>query len=108
MRHPLPGIEKSRKDRNKCPTPAEFVTLGALPTDNDFVIAMDERRKVNIERVVGALTEIADELDERRDSLTPLEWRTYAWARSSLAVLAGIRIEEALAELDPSEFPVTP
>jgi hypothetical protein len=52
-----------------------------------------------------ALTEIADQLDERRDSLTPLEWRTYAWARSSLAVLTAIRVEEALAEVDPADLP---
>lgn len=71
-------------------------------------MAVDERQKVNIERVVEALSEIAEKLDEQRDSLTALEWRTYAWARSSLAVLTAIRIEEALAGVDPSEFPASP
>lgn len=62
---------------------------------------------MNTERAMKELTEIASRLDERRDSLTSLEWRTYAWARSSLAVLSAIRVEEALADLDPSDLPST-
>lgn len=71
------------------------------------MIAVDERRRVNTERVMEELNEIAVQLDERRDSLTELEWRTYAWARSSLAVLSAIRVEEALAGVDPFDLPVT-
>ena len=56
---------------------------------------------------MGELIEIAAQLDERRDSLTELEWRTYAWARSSLAVLSAIRVEEALAGVDPLDLPIT-
>lgn len=62
---------------------------------------------MNTERVMEELNEIAVQLDERRDSLTELEWRTYAWARSSLAVLSAIRVEEALAGIDPFDLPVT-
>lgn len=69
---------------------------------------MNERRGVDTEKAMEALTEIAAELDERRDSLTPLEFRTYAWARTSLAVLTAIRIEESLSRVDASDIPVIP
>jgi hypothetical protein len=55
---------------------------------------------VNTDRAMEALTDIAAELHDRRDSLTPLEWRTYAWARASLAVLTSIRIEESLSDVE--------
>ena len=69
------------------------------------MIAVEERRRVSTQRAMEALTDIADQLDERRDTLTPLEWRTYAWARSSLAVLSAIRVEESLSELNPDDLP---
>jgi hypothetical protein len=63
---------------------------------------------VNTDRAMEALTEITAELHERRESLTALEWRTYAWARASLAVLTAIRVEELLIKVDTSEYPITP
>ena len=67
---------------------------------------MNERRGVDTDRAMEALTEIAKELHDRRDSLTPLEFRTYAWARASLAVLTAIRIEESLTRVDASDIPL--
>ena len=51
------------------------------------------------DRAYEALTEVALQLGERdEESMTPLEWRTYLWARASLAVLCGIRVDGVLAE----------
>ena len=64
-----------------------------------------ERRSVNTDRAMEALTDIVAEFHDRQDMLTALEWRTYAWARASLAVLTAIRVEEALSKVDTSDFP---
>ena len=48
---------------------------------------------------MDALTAVALELHERECSLTGLEWRTYVWARSSLAVLLSIRAEQAFEDV---------
>ena len=69
---------------------------------------VNERRGVDTDRAMEALAEIVVELHERGDSLTPLEFRTYAWARTSLAVLTAIRIEESLSRVDTSDLPVIP
>jgi hypothetical protein len=62
---------------------------------------------VDTDRAMEALTDIAAELHDRRESLSALEWRTYAWARASLAVLTAIRVEESLSKVDTSDYPVT-
>ena len=70
------------------------------------MILVNERRGVDTDRAMEALSEIVVELHESGDSLTPLEFRTYAWARTSLAVLTAIRIEESLSHVDTSDLPV--
>ena len=48
---------------------------------------------------MDALTAVALELHEREGTLTELEWRTYVWARSSLAVLLSIRADQAFEDV---------
>lgn len=48
---------------------------------------------------VEALADLAARLQEREEYMSPTELRTYMWARSSLAVVAGIRAEAACADL---------
>lgn len=62
---------------------------------------------MDTDQAMEALTDIVAQLHDRRDSLTALEWRKYAWARASLAVLTAIRVEESLASVDTSDYPVT-
>jgi hypothetical protein len=45
------------------------------------------------ERAMNALSAVALCLGEHEADLSPSELRTYLWARSSLAVAAGIRAE---------------
>lgn len=54
---------------------------------------------ISTDLAMEVLTEIALQLHAREDSLDQLEWRTYVWARSSLAVLLAIRAEAALADI---------
>jgi hypothetical protein len=44
-------------------------------------------------RAMEALNAVASRLRRRPDDLSPNELRTYLWARSSLAVVRGIRAE---------------
>ena len=45
------------------------------------------------DRAMEALNEVACRLAKHADELSPNQLRTYLWARSSLAVVAGIRAE---------------
>ncbi len=45
------------------------------------------------DRAMEALSEVASRLGKHADELSPNELRTYLWARSSLAVVTGIRAE---------------
>ena len=54
---------------------------------------------ISTDLAMEVLTEIALALHAREDTLDQLEWRTYVWARSSLAVLLAIRAEAALADV---------
>lgn len=44
-------------------------------------------------RAMEALSAVASRLGEHPEDLSPNELRTYLWARSSLAVVVGIRAE---------------
>jgi hypothetical protein len=53
--------------------------------------------RVLTEDAMHALMQVASALGQVEESrLTPLEWRTLAWSRCSLAALYGIRIDDAM------------
>jgi hypothetical protein len=55
-----------------------------------------------LEAAVIALEQVASELRDRSCGLSDVEWRTYLWARASLAVLIGIRADTAWAISQPA------
>jgi hypothetical protein len=78
-------------------------TLASGPRSADASISDQNSWEADVDTstdvAMEALTEIALALHAREGSLNQLEWRTYVWARSSLAVLLAIRAEAALADL---------